>query len=170
VSLATRGGPLLALFSVLCASCSDGPSSSPAPHDAAVEGATGEASTDDGACFPFCGSGGNDAGADVGGGPPGDASADGASCDGLKAVYEALQGPAQACNPQLQSQCAATTNGPCCPLTVTAASQSAVDNFDQAVAAYLAQCPPNCSQIICQPAPSNICNPLGGSASQGRCQ
>jgi hypothetical protein len=168
MKLATGAAGACAL--AVLAACGSGSSSAPPGHDAAVESAAGEASADEGSCFPFCGSGG-DAGADDGPGVPAEASADGASsCSQLKAIYEALQGPAQACNPQLQGQCAVTTNGPCCPVTVTASSQSAVNDFDQAVASYTAQCQPNCSQMICQPAPSNVCNALGGSASQGRCQ
>jgi hypothetical protein len=172
VKRAVCGGALLALLAALPASCSAGSSSAPPEHDAALESAAGEASADEGSCFPFCGSSGGDANADEGPVAAGDASADGtsSSCAQLKAVYEALQGPAQSCNPQLQAQCGATTNGPCCPVTVSASSQSAVDNFDQAVAMYTAQCQPNCAQVICQPAPSNMCNPLGSSPSLGRCQ
>jgi hypothetical protein len=152
---------------VLAAACGGGSSSSPAARDAAPESAAvADAGSDSGDCFPFCSSGG-----DAGGGTGTDASGDGASsCDQLKAVYETLQGPAQSCDPQLPGQCSATTNGPCCPLTVTATNGSAVDNFDQAVAAYLAQCNPDCSMMICQPAPSDQCDPLGASAAQGRCR
>jgi hypothetical protein len=170
---ARRGAAVCALFAPFSASCGEGSSSTPPARDAAVEGASSDAGAGDGPCFPFCGSssGGDEAGGDGGPGAPGDGSGDGASsCAQLKAVYEALQGPAQACNPQLQGQCAATTNGPCCPVTVSASSQSAVNDFDQAVATYTAQCQPNCAQVICQPAPSNECDPLGGSASQGRCR
>jgi hypothetical protein len=148
----------------LLAACGGGAGSSSPPQDAASETGEPDAESDGGSCFPFCGS------ADAGS-PRVDASGlDAPSCDQLKAAYEALQGPAQACDPQLQAQCAATTNGPCCPVAVTASSQAAVDNFDQAVAAYVAACSPDCSMIICMPTPLSQCQALAGGPSQGRCQ
>jgi hypothetical protein len=53
---------------------------------------------------------------------------------------------------------------------VNATNGSAVDNFDQAVAAYVAQCDAGCSTVICQPAPSDQCEALGAAASQGLCR
>jgi hypothetical protein len=88
-------------------------------------------------------------------------------CSQLRALYESLQAAAQACDPQIQGQCSATTNGPCCPLTVGVADRSAIDDFDQAVAMYKAQCSPDCSMSICQPAPSNACEPVG---AKGTCR
>jgi hypothetical protein len=155
-------GPALIAFAP---ACGGGSSGSP-PRDAAPESAaTDDGSTDSGSCFPFCSSG--DAGTGTGADAAGDAAM---SCAQLKSVYEALQAPAQACNPQLTGQCSATTNGPCCPVTVTSSNQSAVNNFDQAVANYVTQCHPDCSMAICQPAPSNQCDPLGSTPAQGLCR
>jgi hypothetical protein len=149
---------------LVLAACSGGGTSSP-PQDAAPETSEPDAGEDSGSCFPFCGS------ADASS-PPVDASTSDAapSCSQLKAAYEALQGPAQACNPQLQAQCTASTNGPCCPVTVSASNQAAVDNFDQAVAAYVTACSPDCTMIICMPAPSDQCQPLPGGMAQGSCK
>jgi hypothetical protein len=157
--------PALAVVA-LTAACGGGSSSGPSARDAEPESAVAQDAGSDGAdCFPFCSS------ADAASGSGGDAAGDAASsCAQLKAAYEALQAPAQACNPQLPGQCGATTNGPCCPVTVSGTNGSAVDNFDQAVAAYVAQCNPDCSMVICQPAPTDQCDPLGSTASQGRCR
>jgi hypothetical protein len=165
--MAAMREPVLLLVGslALAPACGGGSPSSPARDAAPESAAVEDAGSDSGACFPFCASGD----ASVGMGT--DASSEaGSSCAQLKAVYETLQGPAQGCNPQLTGQCAATTNGPCCPITVTASNGSAVDNFDQAVATYVEQCSPNCSMVICQPAPSNQCDPLMGSTSLGRCR
>jgi hypothetical protein len=157
--------PLIPAILVVASGCGGGSSGSVA-RDAGAETAAEDTGSDTGSCFPFCSSG-----SDSGTGSGTDASADGTtSCAQLKAVYEGLQALAQACEPQLTGQCSATTNGPCCPVTVTTSSQSAVNNFDQAVATYVAQCSPDCSMVICQPAPSNQCDPLAGGASQGRCR
>ncbi len=148
---------------LLFIACSGGGGTSAPARDAASDTGEQESGEDSGSCFPFCGS------AEAAAPPLADASGlDAPTCNQLKAVYEALQGAAQACDPRLQAQCAATTNGPCCPVTVTASNSSAVDNFDQGVAAYVAACSPDCSKIICMPAPSSQCQVLG--TSQGRCQ
>jgi hypothetical protein len=161
VTAGARFGLALLAASVACGNAA--PSSSPA-RDASSESAPAEAGEDD-ACFPYCGTV-----ADARGGPgAGDAGAgDGAlSCDELRALYESLQARAQSCDPQLPAECGATTNGPCCPVTVSAGNASAIDDFDQAVAEYKTQCSPDCSKVICQPTPSNRCDALG---SLGRCE
>jgi hypothetical protein len=154
-------GAALLAASLACGGGS--PASSPA-RDASSEGAPVDAGKDAASCFPYCGTvsdaRGGSGGADVAG--------DGApSCDELKALYESLQARAQSCNPQLPAQCSATTNGPCCPVTVGAADRSAIDDFDQAVSQYKTLCSPDCSKVICQPAPTNQCDALG---SIGRCE
>jgi hypothetical protein len=144
--------------------CGGGAPPSSAVKDASAESALVDAGQDDVSCFPYCGTVADARGATSGG----DAAGDGAlSCDELRALYEALEGRAQSCNPQLPAQCNATTDGPCCPLTVGTTDRAAIDDFDQAVAVYKTQCSPDCSKVICQPAPSNRCDALG---SLGRCE
>jgi len=154
-----RLGPLLLAACLL--GCGSGSSSSP-PGDAGADApsAEGEGAADSGDCFPFCGTG-RDAGA-------ADAASDAAlSCAQLEANYLMLEAAARACNPQLPNQCAATTNDPCCPVTVTVSNTQAVNDFDYAVMRYEAQCTADCSMRICQPAPSGHCD---GTGSMGVCR
>lgn len=154
---------LLRLGPSLLAACllgCGGGSSSSSPGDAGADAPAADDGAADGDCFPFCGTGG-DAGA-------ADAAGDGAlSCAQLKAQYQALEPAARACNPQLPDQCGATTNDPCCPVTVTESNTQAVADFDYAVMQYEAQCTADCSMRICQAAPSRQCD---GTGSTGLCR
>jgi hypothetical protein len=150
--------------------CGSG-SSSPGPAgDAGTEAAPPNDATSE-ACFPFCGSSSSGSGGSSGSGSSSgsaDAAPDAQSCDGLKATATALQPAAKACNPALASQCTASTDGICCPVTVSAGNESAVNDFAVAVATYKAQCTPSCIGIVCKPAPSQICQATSGG--QGECQ
>jgi hypothetical protein len=137
---------------VFLAACGGGGGPSAAAADAATDHAPEVAVFDSGDCFPYCPSGETStSGADAGG----DAAP---TCTQLQAAYEAFELTAKACNPQLPSQCGATASDPCCPVTV-GDSQSAVDDFNRAVARYLGQCMADCTKRLCQPAPSNLCIP-----------
>jgi len=147
-----------------CGSSSGGASSAP---DASVDASPADAG--DESCL-FCGSV-EDVGA-----PQGDDSGsmtmvDGGftDCEQMEAALAGLQAAAQACNSNLTMQCNGTTQGPCCPITVTSSSTDAVNNYDVAVAGYVAACAPDCSMVICtDPAPSHQC---AGSSSTGQvCQ
>ncbi|HEY8039133.1 MAG TPA: hypothetical protein VIF15_05035 [Polyangiaceae bacterium] len=141
--------------------CGNGAASPSTAQDGGTDASSaGDAA--EGGCFPTCA--GGDSGL-----PGDDAGGDGAAtCDQLKAEAVSLEAAARACNPQLPSPCSASTDGICCPVSVTPGNTTAIDNFDQAVAAYKAQCTPNCAGIVCHPAPSNTCQPT--QPSQGICQ
>jgi hypothetical protein len=151
---------------VVCAACSSGSSSPASSSEAGADAASGQDAADD-SCFPFCSSSGS--GGSSGGSSGDDASADAAGCDALRAQVEALLPAARACNPALASQCTGTTDGICCPVSVTAANESAVNNLAVAVASYKQSCSPSCIGIVCPPAPSNTCQPLQGGQA-GLCQ
>jgi hypothetical protein len=95
-----------------------------------------------------------------------DAGAD-ASCAELKNQVEMLQAPAQACDPAKPSQCNGTAQGLCCPITVTAGNDQAVNAFAVAVSSFASQCDAGCLIPVCPTAPSFHCN---GSGMQGICQ
>jgi hypothetical protein len=106
-----------------------------------------------GGCFPFCPV------LDAGGSSP-EADTDAAmSCAALKASYESLEATARMCNPQIPGGCI-STDDPCCMVAVSSASPDAVNAFADAVAAYSAQCTPNCTLRICQ-TPTGTCMPTG---------
>jgi hypothetical protein len=153
-----RGTLLLLLLACLaCLACS--PSSSPSGPAEAGTDATADA-TDD-ACFPLCGNGSSSGG---GAGDGGDAS-----CDQLKNQVEMLQTPAQACDPALQNQCSGVAQGICCPITVTAGNDQAVNTFQQAVDQYKNQCDASCIVSVCPTTPSLVCQKTT-PPSQGLCQ
>ena len=146
----------LAVLLLPCLACS-APSSS-----TGVQGEGGTDATTDAAeasCFPFCGSGSSSGG----GGDGGDAS-----CDQLKNQAEALQPPAQSCNPSLQNQCSGVAQGICCPITVTAGNDTAVNAFQQSVDLYKNQCDASCLTPNCSTAPSLNCQAT--QPSQGICR
>jgi hypothetical protein len=163
--------PLRALPLFVAFGCGGSPRTAPATAlDGGPEANADAGPGDAGSCFPFCGNAG-DAGGATEAGAAMDAAADAAvSCATLLAHLETLQAQAQSCNPQLQDDCSATTDGPCCPVTVSTADRGAVDDFDQAVAAYTSACTPDCARVICQPAPSNRCDPLALGTTLGRCE
>jgi len=149
---------LLLLPCLVCVACS--PSSS---HGGAPEaGLDAAADATDDACFPFCGSSGSGSG---GGG--GDDGGD-ASCGELKSQIAMLQTPAQACNPTAPSQCNGIAQGICCPITVSAGNDQAVNTFQQAVDSYKSQCDAGCLTPVCPTAPSLVCHTTQGT--QGLCQ
>jgi hypothetical protein len=146
------------LFAACLLGCGGGSSLPPADAGADAPSPEGDAAAD-GDCFPFCGTGADAVAPDAAG--------DGAlSCAQLKARYQMLE-TARACNPQLPNQCGATTNDPCCPVTVTESNTQAVADFDYAVMQYEAQCTADCSMRICQSAPSLQCD---GAGSTGLCR
>ena len=80
-----------------------------------------------------------------------------------------LEGPAKACDPRLAGQqCDGTTQGTCCPITVSAGNDSAVNAYAAAVQEYVTQCSPKCLGALCPHAPSMTCDAT--SASTGTCQ
>jgi len=153
---------LLLLPCVACLACST--SSSPAAAPEAGTDATADA-TDD-SCFPFCSSGSGSSGSSSGGGTGDDGGGD-ASCAQLKDQVEMLQAPPQACDPAKPSQCNGTAQGLCCPITVTAGNDQAVNAFAQAVTSFASQCDAGCLIPVCPTAPSFHCN---ASGMQGVCQ
>jgi hypothetical protein len=112
-----------------------------------------------------------DSGNPFGGGDSGDDASDGGDggiCAQLKAQVAELGQTARACNPSSASpQCGAQTNGPCCPVSITPGDPVPVENYDQAVKAYVAQCSPDCTIVICGVTPSNVCD---GTGSAGICR
>lgn len=90
-------------------------------------------------------------------------------CDHLRQQISQLVPAAAACSPNSNApQCGATTQGLCCPITVTQGNVQAVNDYDQAVANFKnAGCTIDCTKIACAAAPSNICD---GSGSAGVCQ
>src|SRR4051812_32455524 len=61
----------------------------------------------------------------------------GTHCDQLKADVGKFANLARACAPSSNSpQCSATTNGICCPITVSTANVQAVNDLDQAVSTW----------------------------------
>ncbi len=155
--------PCLLLAVSWCGSSSGGSS----PSDAGADASSVDAGDEDCIfCVPF----------EDSGPPQGDDSSvmmtpDGAgtSCAQMETALAGLQALAQTCNSNLTMQCNGTTQGPCCPITVTSSSTDAVNNYDVAVAGYVAACAPDCSMVICtDPAPSHQC---AGSSSTGQvCQ
>jgi hypothetical protein len=93
----------------------------------------------------------------------------GTLCGQLKTKVDQLGIAARTCCLSCsEAQCNAATNGPCCPVSVTASNTQAVNDYDQAVKAYKAQCNPDCSAIICdQTTPSSVCD---GTGASGICQ
>lgn len=153
----------LALLAV-CAACGSVSSSPGGGADAGAESSPGQDAADD-ACFPFCSSSSGGSGSSSGA----DADVDAQSCDGLRAKVESLLPAARACNPALGGQCTGTTDGICCPVTVSAGNESAVNDLAVAVASYKQSCTPSCIGIVCPAAPSGVCQPPG-TGSQGLCQ
>lgn len=149
----------LGVLAILLLGCGSGSSGTPPSDAGGTDAARGDAA-DGGACFPFCGDAGR------GGDATGDVNV---SCDQQKVLVETLQAKAKACDPRFSNQCTATTNDPCCPITITSSNVQAVNDFDQAVATYKSECSPDCSREICQPAPSNVCDAPQGS-TQGVCR
>jgi hypothetical protein len=153
----------IASLAVLLAllACSSGSSSPTATPDAGPDGSSGADATDD-SCFPFCassssGGGSSSSGSDDGGG-------DGAlSCADQKANLEALETAARACNPQAPNQCTGTTEGVCCPVSVSPGDDTAVNNFEVALATYKQQCSPSCLGVVCLAAPSMTCQAVQGA-------
>jgi hypothetical protein len=141
--------PPFALFSLLAvalAACSS--SSSPgAPVDAGTDAEAIDAGHDSGGFFP--------PGVDSGVVTP-DA---GSKCDGLRAAVQSKASAASACDPLATQQCGGTTQGICCPITITnGGNLQAVDDFNAAVAAYKnAGCTMDCTRFPCGTAPSNQC-------------
>ena len=84
----------------------------------------------------------------------------GNDCDRLKEIVDQRSALARTCNPQIADQCSAAVDGLCCPITVSASSNAAVNDFHQAVKNYKAKCKPDCTKIFCSanPPPSNICD------------
>jgi hypothetical protein len=152
------------VFLLALLACSSG-SSSPSTTPEAGPDASGADAADD-SCFPFCASSSSgsssDSGSDDGGG-------DGAlSCADQKANLEALETAARACNPQSPNQCTGTTDGVCCPVTVSPGDDTAVNNFAVALATYKAECNPSCLGVVCPVAPSMTCQAVQGA--QGVCK
>lgn len=152
------------LFVVAFAACSSGSSSPTGGADAGAD-ATSAQDASEGSCFPLCSSSsGGSSGSGSGGGDDGGDDAtdlDAQSCPALKAKVESLLPPAQACNPALPGQCSGTTDGICCPVSVSAGNESAENDLAVAVSNYKAACTPSCIGIVCPPTPSNTCEPVG---------
>ena len=92
------------------------------------------------------------------------------TCTGMRARIEQLSNAARACNPIQAQHCNGSTNGICCPISVSPGNTSAVNDFDQAVASYKASCPFDCSMAMCSMnVPSNACDAQMGS-NMGICQ
>lgn len=152
IFLTSLSASALAVFA--CSSSSSVPSGG---GDAAADAPVDDAGQDSGGnIFPGVDSGTSDGNANT-------------PCAQLKAKVDQLGLTARQCCPSCaQSQCNAATDGPCCPITVSASSTQPVDDYDQAVKAYKAQCNPDCSRVICdQTTPSNVCD---GTGSTGTCQ
>jgi len=143
----------------------DGCSSSDAapPADAGPEAAAHDAAQDAG-CGLFCGGPQPDSG-----GTQQDGGDAGSICDQLKAMIDQLQTAAKACNTNATMQCNASTNGICCPITVTSSNVQAVNDYDHAVGAYMTTCMPSCNGIICPQVPSNACDGQPGG-TMGVCE
>ncbi len=60
-----------------------------------------------------------------------------------------------------------TAQGLCCPITVTAGNDQAVNAFAQAVSSFATQCDAGCLTPVCPTAPSFHCS---ASGTQGICQ
>jgi hypothetical protein len=102
----------------------------------------------------------------------GDAAADApTNCAQMKLQLDSLGATARACNPNLSQQCSASTNGICCPISVSPGDPAPVENYDHAVAAYIATCGPvDCTTTICSMnIPSNACDAPMGSV-MGICE
>ena len=143
---------------VLVGACSAS-SSSPAPSDAGEAGSAPVDAAPVDAGNPF-------ATPDAGTTPPVDA---GSPCDQLRAQVTQLQVAARACNPQGASECNGAVDGICCPISVSFNTGQPVDDFTQAVKSYKSQCNPDCTGIMCQPAPTNTCIG-GGTGTKGTCE
>ena len=142
---------------VACSSDSAAPGASDAASDAPQVDAGKEASCTFG-CATDSGTKDGDAG---------DASF---TCTGLRALIEQLSNTARACNPIQSQQCSGSTNGICCPISVSPGNTTAVNDFDHAVATYKASCPFDCSMAMCSMnIPSNACDAQMGS-NMGICQ
>jgi hypothetical protein len=155
---------LLSLAALLCAlpclwavACS----ASSSPKGVAEAGVDATADATDESCFPFCGSGSSSSGGSM------DEDGGDASCAQLKTQIEMLQGPAQACDPTKLSQCSGTAQGLCCPVTVTAGNDTAVNAFQEAVDSFKTMCDAGCLTPVCPTAPSLKCESAGTS---GTCQ
>jgi hypothetical protein len=151
----------LFLPGLLCAACSHASSSAGAPE----AGLDAAADVTDDSCFPFCASSSSGSGSGGGGGDDGGGDA---TCPQLKTQIQMLQAPAQACNPTQPSQCNGIAEGICCPITVTAGNDQAVNTFQQTVDAYKSQCDAACITTVCPTAPSLQCQATQGM--QGVCQ
>jgi hypothetical protein len=152
-------GPALVL--AVMAGCSGGGSATASSVDAAADArAETSAGYDSGDCFPYCPSEASTVSGDDSGG---DAAM---TCAALQEAYEAYELTAKGCSPQLPGQCTATSNDPCCPVTV-GGNAIAVSDFEQAVSRYELGCTANCSIRLCQTAPSGQCVSTG--TAQGTC-
>ena len=143
-SSTVRALSVLVVLGVL-AGCSSSPSS-PGPQDAGTDqGAVEAGHADTGAPPP-------DSSAPIDGGGP---------CDHLKDMVDEASRLARTCDPHGAAPCAAAVDGLCCPITVDAANNSAVNDFQQAVKNYKAKCMPDCTKIFCgaNPPPTNQCDP-----------
>ena len=132
---------------LVAAGCSSTPTS-PAPSDAG----TGEASVDAGRAET--GPPTPDSGAPADGGGP---------CDHLKELVDQASTLARSCDLRAAAPCSAAVDGLCCPVTVDAANNAAVNDFQQAVKNYKARCMPDCTRLFCgaNPPPSNQCDTTG---------
>ena len=99
--------------------------------------------------------------------PPGTVEA-GTKCDALRAEVGALIPAALACTPNSDSrQCAGTTQGICCAISVSQQNFDGVNNLNAAVSAWRAAgCTFDCPKGGCPMAPSGVCDPTGG---KGQC-
>jgi hypothetical protein len=121
------------------------------------------------------GGGGGDAGLTDGGdggkGDGGGAGSDGGSgtdCTSLAAEIATLQAKAQECCATCDIvQCTKSVNGLCCPVSVNIATSQATQAFVAAVQQYQAACVSMCPAIVCQAAPSGICD---GTSTTGECR
>jgi hypothetical protein len=146
-------GTAIAAIAFACSSTHD----NPAPADAgSPDAATLDAGHESGSGFPVD---------EAGPSPPADAAR--SECDQLRAQTTALGLTASACNPAGASECNASIDGICCPITVSISSTQAVNDFTEAVRAYKAKCTPDCSKILCSGGPSMVCD---GTGTNGVCR
>lgn len=139
--------PSLRVVLLVASGCSSSPTSPP-PADAGSDPLAVDAG------HPETGAPPPDSGAPADGGGP---------CDHLKELVDQASALARSCDQRAAAPCSAAVDGLCCPVTVDAANNAAVNDFQQAVKNYKARCMPNCTKILCgvSPPPSNQCDTSG---------
>ena len=149
-----------AASSLVIIACSSD-SASPAAADAGDDAAHVDAGKEAGCLF---GCANADSGSDA------DAGDGSLNCTQMKTRIDQLGTAARACSPIQTQQCTGTTNGICCPISVSPGNTSAVNDYDHAVMVFKASCPFDCSMAMCSMnIPSNACDaPMG--AMTGICQ